>query len=610
MLLLQTGPEDRETAVNFDHLAFPDLADAEIAVYSDSGSAEAWSSLGLALLRAGWPERSEQALNFAYELNPSSPRSGRARAALSYTRGDTDKAIEFLESNPDDPLSKLMLISILQNEGNIEASEELISGSDFSEAFPATVYQLLESRKSRLSGQTLPASGGLNEISSSSILVNSLIAAEHLVLNSDVSALSDSQINSIIDADLMITGGVYLRPILKILETSGDSNSSICADILCILGRHDEAVTRLLTTNPVSPDNRLRAAFLLIQMNKLNEADDELTEILRIDSLNYYGHVLKGYVLIQGANYQEAYTELRKANTLRSSAMGIALQGLAAEMAGHPDRAVEIYSPLLAQSSDSVVVINRYRYALAHPYLVPQIPVNATRDDFFRPENHSGFSGNFSISYYGNSGKYENKNLSMYTNLRYRWGLYNSHLSFSGRYSLTRWPDSSGDMKVLSASVSAYNFYSARFFQKLSVSAEESRYTTIERNLETILSGGCELKPVTVISINSYLGFGKFYEIDNNDETNINTWIIKPEITVRFDGTHISRYLPTLDIKATYTYYLDKSGSMSDVSVGFNYFASNHFSVGFGYDIDIEKQVEPDSTQINRASYFSISAYF
>lgn len=268
------------------------LSSSELQLYSDSTSASNWNSYGLTLLIHGWPQMAGVSLERARrcEEHTHSHLSHRALAAYYNSQGNTQQAVEELSPIPSDTYTQVMLAFLLQESSNLVRSDSLIKTITWDNSTLHGLEPLLSARQLRLSGYTEEASLVLqNSLLADSIteMVRDLYYLELLQTDGLNYSTTPESFIRCINADLVLSGGVYLAPLLSFLETLSDNPAALLARsrILSIFNRHEEAMEIIPPGSDclISVELSLRKIELLIHLDMLNEAMDEVNELLERD---------------------------------------------------------------------------------------------------------------------------------------------------------------------------------------------------------------------------------------------------------------------------------------------------------------------------------------
>ncbi|MGE5617640.1 MAG: tetratricopeptide repeat protein [Sphingomonadaceae bacterium] len=111
-------------------LAGPALDDLEKVTADGSGEAEVWALRGCALRLAGRTDEAEEALRRSLELSPNDPLSGLLLASLLRARGDTGAAARLLtgivETAPPEPALYAELCNLLVERGEYGEAERAL----------------------------------------------------------------------------------------------------------------------------------------------------------------------------------------------------------------------------------------------------------------------------------------------------------------------------------------------------------------------------------------------------------------------------------------------------------------------------------------------------
>lgn len=590
----------------------PTLNHAELELLSDSSSSSNWAMYGLVQLEMGWPQKTKYALERADQCETPSPIMFRLHATYSWLQGDVQRALEYLAKDSTDFYSQVILTVYLQENYDLIEADSIISYMYPQCQFQQELVSFLTARQLRFNGNPNHARELLDEIvqADTTGILRTLSYIE-LLLNHEAEE-TDIPLISCIKADLNLLGGVYLDPLLSYLNKFRMDSKALLARsiILSILDQHNEAA-QLIPSNKdtlISPELSLWRIELLLHLDKLNEAMDEVTTILLQDSSNSRAFELKGIILMRGERYTEAFHLMQEAWVRTGSYGCIALQGLAAELTGNSRLAVECYSILLGCHADSIVLINRCRDIVLNNDSQSYIYFE---DASFADNSSSDLYGNARLRYYDNVGEYNNRSFSLSTNLYYRYGLYGSNIAASGRYTLKRWPDSDRDYTLLTTSLAASNYSTSRFFQRYILDWEKRRFS-IDRNRFDVIAGlGYRFTPIHSLEFTPFLGFGRSQERLNPDVGETDHWIVVSEMRVEFRGSTILSVVPCIELSGQATINLDKlTGYELTMSALIDLFSHGFYSFSLGYETEQSYLPESDYYCMNRCTYIMITLKF
>ncbi len=586
------------------------IAMSELEVFSDSSSVAAWTKYANSLFVHGWICRAGEVFEIALSIDPDNSMLVRTAAAYFNTTGQSRRAVELLSACSSDSLVQIMLVCLLQSTGFIDqAAAHIDFLLETPDDFLPGIHGLLSARQARLTGNILISETVLDSIwffCDEDILP--LIAMEDALCNGRLDRLSEEDLHKFIESDITYTGGVYLNSLLGYIESTESMSSDILSTLLLLTGMHEQAAV-ILSSNSASLPQKLIAAEIYIHCNMFSRAEVLIGDALLQEPDNLQAIYLHGMLLLRSNNNAQAFTVL---DNLPDSAFHpgcIALKGLAAERLGNTTLAVEIYSQLLGMSADSIIVINRNRDAVLHPYLLDSFQDRNRQARHLSSIESSNLHGNLSLYFNDCSGEYSYSNLSVNSNILYRWGLYNSNLSFASRYSFNKWPNTSDNSSQLSSSLTAVNYSSFDFSQMVKFAADfrRSDSSSSRNSFQATGSVGYNLTPMSDFLVIPYIGLGKIYDYYDDDAMNRDHWIIRPQFTIRFAGDVLSSFLPVAEISLVYNSNLDSVGYDYSLSGSINFYRWNRVSVGVGYNIDKSIQPESNYTFRDRSYYVSMS---
>ncbi len=590
----------------------PVLNRTELELYSDSTSSQNWSSYSLALLIRGWPEKARYALERADRCDNPSPIMYRALATCSWLKGNTQESIEYLTQYPSDIYTDIALVAYLQENNDLTEADRLISDIHSQNSLQRGLVSLLNSRQLRLTGNMQQAftllDTALRSVRTPDIL-RSMYKLEMLLYHDR--DMPDLDYIDCVKTDIALTGGVYIDPLLShINEFSSDFETLLLKSrILSILCRHREAEEIIPSSrgSVIYPELALWHIELLIHLDRMNEAMDEVLALLEQDSTNSRALQQQGILLMRGGRYNEAFLEMQKAWNRTGSPGCVALQGLAAEFAGHTKLAFETYTTLVSLNADSIILINRNRDLVLNIDL--QKLLDSEGNESFTDHRYSGLSGNASLSYYNNTGEYENRNFSVKANIIYKYGLYGSNITASGKYTLNRWPESESEYTSIMTSLSVNNYSTRRFFQQLLMTWEKRDYSTDRNRFEATAGLGYRFDPFSKLQCTGYMGFGRSEErLDSEIDDH---WIVVPELKLRLRGSSFLSVIPFIELSGEAAYNLDSSeGYELTLSALIDLLSNGLYSFSLGYDASQSYQPQTDYYFINRCTYIMLTLRF
>jgi len=589
---------------------------AEVKLLADSSDANNWAEYGWALWRLG-EVKADWAFSRALHENSECHEANRGLAAVASAQGEFDSALENLRfCETSDTLAVIMKISILQRTGNLPEADTLLGSiaCTDSSSFSGT-FRLLGARQARLSGDPLLAaqllSSALSDTDTSGF--QQITRLERTLFHGAEHAMNSDEIIEALRFDITYLGSVYTDTALSYLDSMSPRDPLLPARIVQATGDYETAYKLLPEQMPVTrcAEDRLWVTELLIRLDRYVEAMDHVDLALLQDSTDAGAWRLKGILLLRSHLYFEAFEAMKTALSATGNAFECqALAGLAAEMAGESKLSVESYAPLLASSSDSVVLINRLRQ------LVWGENLNYNFDyedrDSFSNTSRSWLNGRISFSYSASSGEVEQSRLGMNADVQHLYGLYGSDISASASYSFQKWPGESGKQENSLASISAIHRTTSKYYGTVDISWERRRYDISRWNLEMSTGIGRLFRPITPLTINVEAGVGGVinrWDVETGYEAD---WVALATLYSAIDGQMFSNYLPVL---SAYIYFTQQLNDISryDINSGLQleYYASRLVSFSVGHDITYLSAIPPEYNDIfNANTYFQLGFRF
>ncbi len=587
---------------------FPSLCETELELRSDSTSATAWGRYGLALLADG-KDRSEWVLNNGISI-AETPEGLRGLASLAVQEEDTGKAIQLLMHNTLDIPCRIMLCCVLQESGEYSRADSLLKHLTESDSF-SDAAGLLQIRQLRGEGFSDQADSLAEELlRSAGHELLPLISLDLLLASDSAAAMDCPDILKAMKTDFILTGSVYRSRILaeftsaqmeaekpfqtaRILALSGDMNNA-------------ERILSQLNTQQMSLDELVFYSNLLLQTDKLNEAESVVHVGLNNHPDSPALNSTLGMVLLKGWRYQETYDAMKKAVELTGSPECIAIMGLAAEYAGEFILAVDAYSPLLEMSADSIVLINRTRNWLREDLLETLAGSGVWQN------GNSPLSGNLSASYYQSTGKYPQKNISLGGSIRYRYGLYNSSVSINTYFSNNDWPGAQSDLKTVNLAMRWRNFSSRKLYQNLSISWEHSRDKATKWKLESIASCGYTISLLGNTMVTPSVGIGRIINRWDDEMYQRNSYVYNLGLVISFSDLIGSSFRPAVTLNGNISRDFSNSDQYdADAGIRLSAALNNTLSLSYSYSIDYQSIVPPENkSELNTSTRASLNFHF
>lgn len=582
---------------------------AEVNLLPDSTDASSWTDYGWALWRQGDP-KADWTFKRALHIDPGCHEARRGLAAMASAREDYDIAFSHLGiCEPSDTLCLVIRLSLLQQTGNLLESEETLNRIEYSESsLYSGLFNLLEARQSRLTGDSDRALQCLNNAldAAESNGLRQVIRLEHILLGDTGQMMSSEEIIEALRFDLIYLGGVYKSTCLSHIDSADIPDPVLPARILQATGDL-EAAYELLPEHisPTVPlEDRLWVAELLLRLDRMDSAMELVDAVLRADSSVTDAWRLKGLLLIWSYQYYEAFDIMQIALVKTGGAYECrVVAGLAAELAGESKLSVECYAPILAASSDSVVLINRERELVLDEDL--NYNFNYEERNCFSSTERSWLGGGLRITYSGTTGEVEQSQLGINANAFHTYGLYGSAISANVSYSLQKWPGSSGMQEICSSSIYLLHRNTSRYYWTLGLSWEQRRYDVNRWKLEASAGAGRWFQLITPLTIELDAGIGRTinkWDAEGDYEAN---WIALTSLTAKLKGQMFANYLPALSASVDFEQQLDNL-SRYDVygSIQVDYYTSSFLSFGVGYSIEYLSAIPPEYEDILNGTTF------
>jgi tetratricopeptide (TPR) repeat protein len=586
----------------------PSLSESEIGLRADSTDARAWGVHGLALLSRG-EDHSEWVLQRSLSLG-GSPESLRGLASLAVQENRYNDAVELLARNSPSVCVSVMLCSVFQESGNCKAADSILQSIMTSAEFPDAV-SILRIRQYRCEGFTcLADSLALATVSGSGNELAPLIKLD-LLLSGDIPVyMETSEILTAMKQDFVVTGSVYLKSVVSSLASiEREADNPFQASRILQLSGDLENAERIITSLNEDSMNQEEVAFycdLLLQLDKLNEAESLVRKSLESGENSSALYITLGKILVKGGRYREAYSTMTDAVEITESPECMALMGLAAENAHEFIMAVDAYSPLLAMSADSIVLVNRTRNWFRKDYLERLSESSAWEND------NSSISGSLSVSYYEFKGKYPQKNTSLGGTIRYGYGLYSSSIFVSGNASNSRWPSSQYNHRKLNLSAGIRNFTSRHLFQNLNVSWEYSKDKTTKWKLQSIASLGYSFSIAGSFTITPSIGVGKIINRWDDEMYQRNSYVYNPGLVFFYYGNFADSFRPGITISGNGSFdFADRDQYELNSSISFSGALGSFLSVSCGYSVAYQSVVPPlNKSQTDTSTRASLNFHF
>jgi len=586
----------------------PSLCETELDLHSDSTDATAWARYGLALLADG-ESRSEWVLNNGISI-AETPEGLCGLASISVQKGNLSEAIRLLMRDTVNTSSRIMLCSVLQESGETSRADFVLRYLTAADSFSDTagLLRIRQLRREGFSGRADSLAIELLRTAGHELLP--LIELDLLLASDSVIAMDCPDILKAMKTDFILTGSVYLSRILSEFASARMESEKPfqAAQILALSGdqKNAERILSRLNTQQMSLDELVFYGDLLLQTDKLNEAES----VVRVGLNNYPDspalNSTLGMILLKGGRYQETYDAMKEAVELTGSPECMAVMGLAAEYAGEFILAVEAYSPLLELSADSVVLINRTRNWFREDLLGTLTVSNVWQN------GNSSFGGNLSASYYESTGKYPQKNLSLGGSVRYRYGLYNSRVSVSTHFSNKDWPGAESKLKMLNLATYWRNYSSRNLYQNLSVSWEHSRDKTTRWKLESIASCGYSVNFSNNTRITPSVGIGRIINRWDDEMYQRDSYVYTLGLIITFSDLIGSFFRPSVTLNGNVSRDFSNSDQYeADAGIRFSAALNSILSLSYSYSVDYQSIVPPENkSELNTSTMASLNFHF
>jgi len=586
------------------------LSVSEVNLLADSTDASNWSDYGWALWELGDP-KADWAFGRALYLDSGCQESRRGLASIESVKGEYSTALDYLaESVPSDTLSIVMKTAILQNTGNLLESDEILSEmADSGAGSYSGLFSFLRLRQSRL---TVTPPDGVQEdpeyLSDSCCPsgLRQLVKLELILQGNTEDVMSSGDVLEAMSFDRLFFGGVYQDIPLSDICSSSSSEIILPARIVFLTGDPAGAF-ELLTdydSSSFSLQDKVWTAEILIQLDKLDSAMELVDEVIQADSSFTDAWRLKGLLLLRSYQYYEAFETMQSALAKTDRAYECSVfAGIAAELAGEVKLAVECYAPVLAASSDSIVLINRERELVLNKDLNYNFAYEER--ETFQTTDRSWLNGSLLMTYSGSTGEVEQNQFSFAANAFHEYGMFGSNISASIKYSLEKWPGSSGRQEIGSASVCVLHSFSSRFYGSVEAALEQRRYDVNRWKLEISSSAGRWFQPVTPLVLDIDAGIGRTvnkWDIEGNYTTD---WIALASLSTTLKGQMIANYLPSIHASIDFQQQLDNL-SRYDIwgNLNISYYPASFLSVGAGWSTEYLSAIPPDYRDIHNSSTF------
>lgn len=585
------------------------LSISELNLLSDSTDTSNWSDYGWALWELGDP-KADWAFSRALYLDSGCQESIRGLASMESVNGEYSTALDYLDENePSDTLCVVLKTAILQHTSNLLESEDLLSKIVSSDSGSYSgLFSLLRLRQARL---TCPPDRVLQDIDFSFETfepsgLRQLYKLELILQGNTEELMSSSDILEALSFDRLYFGGVYQNISLSSICSTWSSEITLPARIILLTGDPDSAFELLpeYDSPAFSLGDRVWTAELLLQLDRLDSAIELVDEVLRADSSSVDAWRLKGLILLRSYQYYEAFETMQIALRKTDRAYECCVvAGLAAELAFETKLAVEHYAPVLALSSDSIVLINRERELVLDEDLNYNFAY-AERETF-QTTDRSWLNGSFLMTYSGSTGEVEQNQFGLAASAFHKYGMFGSNISASINYSLQKWPGSSGRQEITSASVCALHSYSSRFYSSVEVAWEQRRYDVNRWKLEISSSAGRWFQPVTPFVLDIDAGIGRTVNKWDTEGNYTANWIALASISATLKGQMIANYLPQIQASIDFQQQLDNL-SRYDIwgNLNISYYPASYLSIGAGYCTEYLSAIPPDYRDIHNSSVF------
>jgi len=576
---------------------------AEVKLLSDSSEANNWVEYGWALwglseMKAHW------AFSRALHEHPEYYEANRGLAAIASAGGEFESALEFLDlCEATDTLSLIMRISLLQHTGNLVNADQLLSTITYTDSNQFFgFFHLLNARQARLSGDSLVAAHLLaldtSDIEDSSLL--QIIRLELILLQEDELTLNSSDILEALRVDISCLGCVYVDTTLSFLEMLNTPDPFLPARIIHATGDYEAAYKAIPRDIPAGMKqyDMIWLAELLMRLDRYSEAMDYIDLAIMEDSTIAAAWRLKGVLLLRGYQNYEAYEVMQTALLLTDNSPECrALAGLAAELEGESILSVETYAPLLAISSDSVVLINRLRQLIYDDDL--NYNFDYEERDCFSNTRTSWLNGEIGFDYSRSTGEIEQSRLGISADAQHHYGLYGSVISASASYSLRKWPGEGGKQEICNASISALHRSTSKYYGTIGLAWEQRRYDVNRWKLGISAGIGRRFCPITALSINVNPGIGGVinrWDIETDYEVD---WVANATLYSQLNGQMFSNYLPILSASICFTQQL-RNLSRYDIrcDLQLQYYTSRFVSFSLAHSIEYLSSIPPDYEDI------------
>ena len=588
----------------YGHNYIPSQSTCELELFADSATASSWGNYGLCLLSQGY-RRASRVLAAAVSVGYSS-EANRGLVTLRMLEENAEEALEIINSNPGDAVSLIMKCAILQEASLLHESDSLFEYLSLCE-LPAGASELLKIRQLRAAGLSSTADSLLRitmEDSCSGSYCD-IIYLDGIVREATGIAIEDEKILRGIQADIVLTGGVYVADIIDFLsaDSSCTSDRHLLSRVLGISGAWVDALDVL---SPVEIEAMTQEEiewyiYLLIQNDQMSSAERVTKTSIGAYPLSSELRFYQGICLLKSEQYREAYSSLSNAVELTDSPRCRALQGIAAEIAGEYKLALEAYSPLLEMSADSIVLIHRTRMYLEH---ICTGELNSVQPGNQYWENtNTGLKGNVSVSYFNSKGEYEQDNFSCSGQLGYRYGLYNSRVQISTSYYSNSWPGS--DERYISSdiSVSGRNYSNRKFFQELEFNWNQRRNSVNRWELEALAGCGYTISLSSQLRIRPFLGAGRITNKWEDDIDRQSSYVLVPAVKLSYFTNTSNSFSPYIIVEGEYTQNLQDSNSYEiDASATVMSNITRTLSVSYSYALEYVSTVPPENESLQNAS--------
>ena len=581
------------------------LSVSELNLLSDSTEAAYWSDYGWALWELGDP-KADWAFKKAIHIDPGCQESIRGLGSMASVSEGYDIALGYLDNEGlYDTLSLVMKTAVLQHTGYLLESEELLDeiGNPVSSSYSG-LFTLLRLRQSRLTCS--PDSVvqdffvSLDEYEPSGL--RNLVKLELILLGNTEELLSSRDLLEAMSFDRLYFGGVYQDVNLSSICSDWSPELVLQSRLARLAGDPESAFE--CGSSTFSEEDKVWIVELLLQLDRLDSAMELVDEVLQADSSAVDAWRLKGLLLLRSYQYYEAFETMQIAMRKTEEAYECCIvAGLAAELAGETKLAIEYYAPVLAASSDSIVLINRERE------LVWDEDLNYNFDYVerynFQTTDRSWLDGSFSVRYSGSTGEVEQNQLGVSASAMHVYGLFGSYISTNIDYSLQKWPGSSGMQEIGSVSVRARHRNSGHYYGSIEAVWEQRRYDVNRWKLEMSSCAGRWFQPFTPFVFEIDAGIGRVINKWNIEGNYTANWIALTGLAATLKGQMLTNYLPRISVSVDYQQQLDNL-SRYDIygKVNIDYYPARFLSIGVGYSTEYLSAIPPDYSDIHNSSVF------